>query len=131
MRPWRAKHELVPGGGDAQIGPVPHNTRRELRAPEGVLKQRAGPRALAGRVPVRKVKVSKDDAGIRDCASKVCGKMKASLGRFQGQVVHPGNENQRRPRARGDPLSIQWIPACAGMARFSGGAGSNGGSRAV
>jgi hypothetical protein len=26
-----------------------------------------------------------------------------------------GNENQRRPRVSGDPLSIQWIPACAGM----------------
>ena len=26
-----------------------------------------------------------------------------------------GNENRRRPRESGDPLSIQWIPAFAGM----------------
>jgi hypothetical protein len=25
------------------------------------------------------------------------------------------NENQRRPREGGDPLSVQWIPAFAGM----------------
>ena len=30
------------------------------------------------------------------------------------------NENQRRPRESGDPLSVQWIPACAGMTRLSG-----------
>jgi hypothetical protein len=27
----------------------------------------------------------------------------------------PGNENRRRPRESGDPLSVQWIPAFAGM----------------
>jgi hypothetical protein len=36
----------------------------------------------------------------------------------------PGNEDQhRRLRESGDPLSVKWIPACAGMtymARFSG-----------
>jgi len=27
-----------------------------------------------------------------------------------------GNENKRRhPRESGDPLSVKWIPACAGM----------------
>jgi hypothetical protein len=26
-----------------------------------------------------------------------------------------GNENHRRPRESGGPLSVQWIPACAGM----------------
>ena len=34
-----------------------------------------------------------------------------------------GKENRRRPRESGDPLSVQWIPAFAGMtqsARFSG-----------
>ena len=31
-----------------------------------------------------------------------------------------GNENYRRPRESGDPLSVQWIPACAGMTRLSG-----------
>ncbi|SPE30132.1 hypothetical protein SBA2_490011 [Acidobacteriia bacterium SbA2] len=34
-----------------------------------------------------------------------------------------GNEYRRRPRESGDPLSVQWIPAFAGMtqrARFSG-----------
>jgi hypothetical protein len=25
------------------------------------------------------------------------------------------NKNQRRPRESGDPLSVQWIPAFAGM----------------
>ena len=49
MRPWRAKHELVPGGGDAQIGPVPHNTRREQRVPKGGHKQRAGARTRRAR----------------------------------------------------------------------------------
>ena len=43
-----------------------------------------------------------------------------SMGRWPTQ----GNENQRRrPRESGDPLSARWIPACAGMthrARFSG-----------
>jgi hypothetical protein len=34
-----------------------------------------------------------------------------------------GNENQRRrPRESGDPLSVKWIPACAGMTRLSGAA---------
>ena len=33
----------------------------------------------------------------------------------------PGDENQRcRLRESGDPLSVQWIPAFAGMTRFSG-----------
>ena len=31
-----------------------------------------------------------------------------------------GNDIQRRPRESGDPLSAQWIPAYAGMTRFSG-----------
>ena len=31
-----------------------------------------------------------------------------------------GNKHQRRPREGGDPLSVQWIPACAGMTRLSG-----------
>jgi hypothetical protein len=30
-----------------------------------------------------------------------------------------GDENQRRPRESGDPLSVQWTPACAGMTRLS------------
>ena len=25
------------------------------------------------------------------------------------------SENRRRPRESGDPLSVRWIPACAGM----------------
>ncbi len=34
----------------------------------------------------------------------------------------PGDEIRRRPRESGDPLSVKWIPAFAGMtqrARFS------------
>ena len=33
----------------------------------------------------------------------------------------PGHEKEiRRPREGGDPFSVQWIPAFAGMTRFSG-----------
>ncbi len=45
------------------------------------------------------------------------------LGLSMGLWPTRGNENQgRRPRESGDPLSVKWIPACPGMtymARFS------------
>ena len=37
-----------------------------------------------------------------------------------GLLPTRGNENQRRPRESEDPLSLPWIPACAGMTRLSG-----------
>ena len=37
-----------------------------------------------------------------------------------GLLPTRGNENQRRPRESEDPLSLTWIPACAGMTRLSG-----------